>query len=90
MNSPRWRARNDHIRFGNADRNGDQYEKDTTTKTRQLRKHDMKLMQFNWKNQLFTMEYRKEFELKHGKRRWKKVKEDGKTYYQMLNKTTTN
>ena len=24
----------------------------------------MKLMQFNWKNQLFTMEYRKEFELK--------------------------
>ena len=55
----------------------------------QLRKH-MKLMQFNWKNQLFTMEYRKEFELKHGKRRWKKVKENGKTYYQMLKHDNTN
>tara|TARA_R100000963_G_C4608429_1_gene79666 strand:- start:572 stop:730 length:159 start_codon:yes stop_codon:yes gene_type:complete len=49
----------------------------------------MNLLQFNWKNQLFTMEHRKEFELKHGKRRWEKVKENGKTYYQMLNKTTT-
>jgi hypothetical protein len=37
MNSLRWRARNDHIHFGNADRNGDQYEKDTTTKTRHMK-----------------------------------------------------
>ena len=50
----------------------------------------MKLLQFNWTNQLFTMEYRREFELEHGKRKWKKVKKDGKTYYQMLNKTTTS
>jgi hypothetical protein len=35
------------------------------------------------------MEKRERFELKHGKRKWKKVKENGKTYYQMLNKTTT-
>lgn len=49
----------------------------------------MKLMQFNWENQLFTMKDRKIFEKAHGKRKWARVNEDGKTYYRMLSKTTT-
>ena len=49
----------------------------------------MKLMQFNWENQLFTMKARKEFEEAHGKRKWARVNKDGKTYYRMRNRITT-
>ena len=49
----------------------------------------MKPMQFNRENQLFTMKDRKIFEKAHGKRKWARVNKDGKSYYRMLNKTTT-